>query len=70
METEDRPIPWGRTAGLLMACVVTLVGAICRLEPFEILQRAVIAGVLVGLAVTWTVLLVSFVVTAEKDQGK
>lgn len=67
MTTEDRPLPWGRVTGLLMACVVTLVGILCRLEPFVIMQRAAIAAVLVGMAVSLTTALVSIVVTAEKE---
>jgi hypothetical protein len=50
-----------------MACVVTLVGILCRLEPFVIMQRAAIAAVLVGMAVSLTTALVSIVVTAEKE---
>ena len=67
MATEDRPLPWGRTVGLLTACVVTLVGTFSRLEPFVVLQRAAIAAVLVGTALTLAITLVRAVVAAERN---
>ena len=65
METEQRPIPWGRTVGLLMACIITLLGALFQMEPFEILQRAVMAAILSGLIVRLTIAMVRVAVTSE-----
>ena len=35
--------PWGRLTGMLTACVVTVTGVVCGLEPNVILLRAAIA---------------------------
>ena len=43
--------PWGLIAGLLTACVVTLVGVVCQLQPTTILFRATVASFGVGLVV-------------------
>ncbi len=43
--------PWGRAAGLGVACAATLAGVAGGLEPETILRRAVIAAVVSGLAV-------------------
>jgi hypothetical protein len=42
------PPPWGGIAGLLMACLVTLVGVVRGLDPDVILIRATVGGVLLG----------------------
>lgn len=41
--------PWGRLLGLLCGCIVTLVGVVFNLDPLVVLQRAVIAGVSMGI---------------------
>lgn len=43
--------PWGLIAGLLTACVATLVGVVCQLQPETILFRACAASFAVGLVV-------------------
>jgi hypothetical protein len=46
---RDDGTPWGRAAGFLGGCAVTLIGVICGLEPEIILVRAVGAGLATGL---------------------
>jgi hypothetical protein len=41
-------LPWGRTTGLLAACLATLIGVWRGLDPEVILARAVSAGIVVG----------------------
>jgi len=41
-------IPWGRTVGLLTACLATLIGVCSGLDPDVILLRAVVSGVALG----------------------
>jgi hypothetical protein len=45
---DSQQIPWGRAIGLLAACLATLVGVQCGLEPDVILWRALIAGIAAG----------------------
>ena len=52
-----------------MACLVTLLGVFCQLEPFVILQRAVIAALLVGFVVALTVALVDVGCGGGKTAG-
>jgi uncharacterized membrane protein len=40
--------PWGSAAGLLAACVVTLVGILRGLDPEVILVRAIGTAVMLG----------------------
>ena len=48
MKKESVQLPWGRVAGLLAGCCVTMIGVVLGLEPATILLRAVIAAVVVG----------------------
>jgi hypothetical protein len=41
-------IPWGRTVGLLTACLATLIGVGSGLDPDVILLRAAVSGVTLG----------------------
>lgn len=43
----------GTVAGLLTACVVTLIGLAVGLEPFVILCRATVSAVLIGSLVSF-----------------
>jgi hypothetical protein len=45
-ETEGKP--WGRVAGLLTGCLVTLLGVANRLDPAVILLRAFTSAVLLA----------------------
>jgi hypothetical protein len=40
--------PWGLTAGLLLACLVVLIGFVRGIAPDVILWRAFVAAVLLG----------------------
>jgi hypothetical protein len=46
--TAQHGLPWGRTTGLLGACLATLVGVLRGLDPDVVLVRAATAGVVVG----------------------
>ncbi len=48
---RNQPRPWGRAAGLLTACVITLTGVIRGFSPEVILSRAACGGLVIGLVV-------------------
>lgn len=50
-----RRTAWGAMAGLLTACVVTLIGLFVELDPHIILGRACLAGVVMGVIVSFGV---------------
>jgi len=66
MTEETTTRPWGRIVGLLTACLVTLIGVLCGLEPDVILQRALISSMLVGFGAAFVVLLLE--VASRKTQ--
>lgn len=47
-EPQQRVRPWGRSIGVLMGCFATLIGVACNIDPFVVLQRAVLAGLVCG----------------------
>ena len=50
-KTAASRIPWGGIAGLLSACLMTLLGVVLGHEPDTILMRAVGGGLAIGLLV-------------------
>lgn len=56
--TTHQP-PWGRTAGLLIACVSTIVGAIQGAGPTYLLYRACVGGIIACVVVHFFVRLVT-----------
>ncbi len=52
--TTRQPTPWGRVAGLLTACFVTLTGVTLQLDPNVILLRAAAGAFVVGVTVAIT----------------
>ena len=65
-KSQSDQSPWGRVAGLLTACAVTLVGVMSGLDPHVILIRAAISSLVVGVVVAVGVSLVR--VTRETPQ--
>lgn len=47
-ETESGGQPWGFAAGLLAACLYTLLGVLAGHQPETILIRAAVGGGLIG----------------------
>jgi hypothetical protein len=43
---EETGVPWGRTIGLLVACIATIVGAIQGTSPAHLLYRAGVGSIL------------------------
>jgi hypothetical protein len=43
--------PWGRCAGVLTGCLVTLIGVLYGVDPATILLRATIAALILGVLV-------------------
>jgi|GEM_PF-6415883 len=52
-------VPWGRTIGLLVACVATIVGAIQGTSPGHLLYRAGVGSILACVVVNCFTRLVS-----------
>jgi hypothetical protein len=44
--------PWGRLVAALTACLVTLIGVICNLDPDVVLWRTLVAALLMGTLVS------------------
>lgn len=64
MEQKTRQ-PWGRLCGLLAACGAITVGMARELDPDVILLRAVIAGVAVGVIVSFVTSVIGQLTTEE-----
>ena len=59
--------PWGRLTGMLTACVVTVTGVVCGLEPNVILMRAAIAATVLAIAAAILATVVDTFATASDE---
>ncbi len=56
---KETGVPWGRSIGLLVACVATIVGAVQGTSPAHLLYRAAVGGILACVAVNFFTRLVT-----------
>ncbi len=52
---RQKRVPFGMIAAMLTACVATLIGVVCGLEPFVVLVRAVVSAIGMGKRATGTI---------------
>lgn len=56
---QETGVPWGRSIGLLVACVATIVGAVQGTSPAHLLYRAGVGGILACIVVNFFTRLVT-----------
>ena len=61
-QSQQRPQPWPSVAGLLAACVVTLLGVWRRVDPDVLLIRSIGAAVAVGTVISVAAMLLRWLV--------